>query len=50
MRRGYLELAAAEPERIRVVDSSLAPEVTEVAVRGALADLLPGLGRREPPA
>jgi dTMP kinase len=50
VRRGYLELAAAEPERIRVVDSSLAPEVTEVAVRGALVDLLPELGRRERPA
>jgi dTMP kinase len=50
VRQGYLDLAAAEPGRFRVVDSSLAPEVTEVAVRSALADLLPELARRERPA
>ena len=44
VRQGYLELAAAEPQRIRVIDA--AGEIDEVAtlIRQALLDLLPGLG------
>ena len=41
VRSGYLELAASEPERFRVIDSSAALETTESAVHAALADLLP---------
>jgi dTMP kinase len=41
VRGGYLELAAAEPARFRVIDSSAALETTELAVRSALGDLLP---------
>jgi dTMP kinase len=43
VRSGYLELAAAEPERFRVIDSSRRPEATAVAVDAALADLFPEL-------
>src|SRR6476661_372075 len=39
VRRGFLELAAAEP-RFRVVDSSGPSQATEAQVRRALADLL----------
>jgi len=39
VRAGYLELARAEPERFRVIESSGPPEVTSVAVDAALADL-----------
>lgn len=39
VRRGYLELAAAEPGRFRVVDSSGDRSATEGRVRAALADL-----------
>jgi dTMP kinase len=44
VRQGYLELAAAEPRRIRVIDAG--GEVDEVAtlIRQELLDLLPGLG------
>lgn len=41
VRDGFLELAAAEPARFRVVDSSGEPARTEAQVRAALADLLP---------
>lgn len=40
VRRGYLELAAAEPERFRTIDSSGPREVTAAAVREALAELI----------
>lgn len=39
VRDGYLELAAAEVERFRVIDSSGAIEATASQVRAALADL-----------
>ena len=38
----YRELAAAEPERIRVLDAALAPEEVVAQTLAALADLLPG--------
>ena len=38
----YRELAAAEPERIRVLDAGLAPEEVVAQALAALADLLPG--------
>jgi len=42
IRDAYLELAAAEPERIRVLDASLAPAIVVAQAVAALADLLPG--------
>lgn len=41
VRSGYRALAEAEPERFRVIDSSASKEETELAVRAALADLVP---------
>ncbi len=41
VRAGFRELAAAEPGRFRVIDSSSSLEATESAVRAVLADLLP---------
>jgi dTMP kinase len=41
VRAGYLDLAAREPGRVRVVDSGGPLEATAAAVRRALADLLP---------
>jgi dTMP kinase len=43
VRKGFLGLARAEPERFRVIDSSGAKEATEAQVRRALADLFPEL-------
>lgn len=43
VRDGYRALAAGEPERFRVIDSSGAPEATERQVRAALADLFADL-------
>lgn len=43
VRDGYLELAAGEPERFRVIDSSGAPERTEDQVRAVLGELLVAL-------
>ena len=40
VRAAYLELAAAEPERFRVVDGSGSVEETDELVRAAVADLL----------
>lgn len=40
VRAGYLELARAEPERFRVLDSSAPRPATEEAVRAELADLV----------
>lgn len=37
VRRGYLNLAALEPDRIRVVDASRAPEQIAAAISGLLA-------------
>lgn len=48
VRRGFLELAAGEPERFRVIDSSGSIEATCDQVQAALADLfgeLPSAGR-----
>ncbi len=42
VRDGYLELAAAEPERFAIIDSSGEIADTERQVRQALADLLAG--------
>jgi dTMP kinase len=39
VRRGFLELAAADPERVRVIDSSGPVGATSERVRAALADL-----------
>lgn len=39
--RVYEELAAAEPERIRVVDGNAGPDEVQAAVLTAVADLLP---------
>ena len=38
----YRELAAAEPERFRVLDASLPPEQLVAQALAALDDLLPG--------
>jgi dTMP kinase len=38
----YRELAAAEPQRIRVLDAALAPDEVVAQAVAALADLLPG--------
>lgn len=48
VRRGFLDLAAREPERFRVVDSSGTMEQTARQVRAALEDLLPGLPEPSP--
>ena len=40
----YDELAAAEPERIRVIDASLPPDDVAGAALNAIADLIEGLG------
>jgi len=42
---GYHELAAAEPERYRVIDANGSADEVERRVREALRDLLPELGR-----
>jgi dTMP kinase len=42
IRDAYLDLAAAEPQRIRVLDASLPPEQVVAQALAALADLLPG--------
>ena len=44
VRAGYRALAAAEPERFRVIDSAGDLAATEARVRAALADLLPADG------
>jgi len=44
VRAGYLELAASEPERIRVVDAAGDPAEVERRIAAALVDLLPELG------
>lgn len=43
VRAGYLELAAAEPQRIRVIPASGGPRDVESRVAAALADILPAL-------
>ena len=42
IRDAYLDLAAAEPERIRVLDASLPPEQVVAQALAAIGDLLPG--------
>lgn len=49
VRRGFLELAAAEPERFRVIDSSGEVEATFEQVRTALADLFELPASERPP-
>ena len=46
VRAAYLDLAAAEPERYRVVDGSGSVEATDAAVRAAVDPLVFG----RPPA
>ena len=43
VRDGYLQLAASEPDRIRVVDASGSADEVELRVAGALRDVLPAL-------
>ena len=43
VRRGFLAVAAAEPERVRVVDAAGDVAATHAAVVAALRDLVPGL-------
>ena len=43
VRRGFLAVAAAEPERVRVVDASGGVAATHAAVVAALRDLVPGI-------
>jgi dTMP kinase len=45
VRRGYLEIAAAEPERVRLIDASGAPELVQQQALAALSDLLPAAAR-----
>jgi dTMP kinase len=45
VREGYLELAAREPQRIRVIDSSRDSAETALQVEAALADLAPAVPR-----
>jgi dTMP kinase len=40
VRQGYLDLAAAEPARFRVIDASGDPDAVERRIREAVADLL----------
>ena len=39
VRARYLELAAAEPQRVRLIDASLAPQDVAASALAALADL-----------
>ena len=48
VREGFLELARAEPERFRVIDSSGDRDGTFAQVTAALADLFPSLTETEP--
>jgi len=48
VREGYLVLAAAEPERFRVVGAGGDEDEVEARVAAALADLLPCLARDRP--
>jgi dTMP kinase len=48
VREGFLALAAAEPERFRVIDSGGEPEATFPQVLRALADLWPAAGIEGP--
>lgn len=41
VRRGYLDIAAAEPERVRLIDASGSPEQVQQQALEALADVLP---------
>jgi dTMP kinase len=45
VRRGYLEIAAAEPERVRLIDASGSPEQVQQQALVALSDLLPATAR-----
>ena len=45
VRQAYLELAAAEPERYRVVDGSGSVEATDAAIRATVGPLVFGLAR-----
>jgi dTMP kinase len=41
VRRGYIEIARAEPERVKVVDGSGSPEATFAKVRAMVESVLP---------
>lgn len=44
VRAGYLEIAAAEPERVRLIDARGAPELVAARALELLSDLLPSAG------
>ena len=46
VREGYLAIAAAEPDRVRVVPAADDPERVESAILQALTDLFPELGEK----
>jgi dTMP kinase len=45
VRQGYLAIAAAEPERVRLIDASRSPEQVQQQALSALSDLLPAAVR-----
>lgn len=48
VRRAFLQVAASEPERCRVIDAALAPEEVMRAVWAAIEDLLPQAAEARP--
>ena len=46
VRHGFLALAAADPERWRVVDATQPPSVVEAAIRGHVEAIMGGRGQR----
>ena len=40
LRNGFLAIAAAEPDRVCVIDAALAPEAVEAAIWAAVSDRL----------
>lgn len=40
VRRGYLEMAAAEPERWRIIDASQPPEMVKSSIRKVITDFI----------
>jgi len=43
VRAGYLELARQEPQRWRIIDAALPPEMVQLALRQAVLDRLPAV-------
>lgn len=50
VRSGYLKLAAAEPQRVRILDATASPERLACEALEALADLLPAGEQRDAPS